>query len=350
MIGWFTRASIPRRRFPEAGGYADQSLAGIEANVRGDRLAIEATGVVQSCANLWEMAGRGAEIRSQSALVDRPLLAYLFRSLALRGEFLAAIRDDVLAPLTAWDTVTRGGRPVAFRGQVVESQGNAPYETLLAGEAVHALINPMIETPWMGQSPLRGANLSAKLVTTIEKALLNNWSGPVGSKILPHPELNDEKLNELQRATNPTLAPRQGATLFAKAVRLLSGTSPTPMQDWEAKSVSPDISGLGDHVAQHEAVADSIRSAYGIPPGIFGRSTPGNSIRESLRHMSFATLQPIADMLGDELSAKLGSAVEIDVVSAFGVSDFVARARALATIAGIEGEIPESRLRLLKMS
>ena len=131
---------------------------------------------------------------------------------------------------------------------------------------------------------------------------------------------------------------------------MLAGTSPSPIKDWEPNSISPDIRGMGDVVPQHEAIADSIRSSFGIPPGIFGRSTPGNSIRESLRHMSFATLQPIADMLGEEFSVKLGTAVEIDVVSAFGVSDFVARARALATIAGIEGDIPESRLRLLKMA
>ena len=282
--------------------------------------------------------------------MDRPLLAYVFRSLALRGEFLAAIRDvPPLAPITAWDVLTRSGRPAAFRGQAVESQGDSGYETLLAGEVVHAMINPMIDTPWIGQSPLRASRVSAELITRIERALRNVWGGPVGTQILPHPEISPEKENALKRATNPGLAPVQGGTLFAKAARMLSGNSPSPIKDWESSSLSPDIQGMGNHVDQHESIADSIRAAFGIPPQIFNRSTPGNSIRESLRHMAFATLQPMGDMLADEFSEKLGTAVEIDIISAFGVADFVARARALATIAGIDGEIPPDRLRLLRM-
>ena len=297
------------------------------------------------------MAGRGARIATESPLVDRPLLAYVFRSLALTWGVLSRPMtgpSPARADHELGHVFTRAGRPAAFRGQVVESASASPYETLLAGEAIHILINPHIDTPWQGQSPLGASKVSAQLVTTIERALGTVWRGPVGTRILPHPE-SVPNMNELQRATNPGLAPRQGGTLFAKAARMLSGTTPSPIKDWEANNLSPDIQGLGDHVQTHEMVADSIRAAFGIPPGIFGRSTPGNSIRESLRHMAFATLQPIGDMLADELSEKLGTAVEIDVVSAFGVSDFVARARALATISGIEGDIPPERLRLLKI-
>ena len=68
MIPEFVR-SLARKRFGgPAGGYADQEQARIEGNVHGDFLAIEATGVVQSCANLWEMAGRGARIATESPL------------------------------------------------------------------------------------------------------------------------------------------------------------------------------------------------------------------------------------------------------------------------------------------
>ena len=329
--------------------YAERELASVEATVRGDSLDLEATGIAQSCVNLWEAAFRAADIRSGSPLVDRPFLSHAARSLALRGEILYAIRDDVLAPITSFDLVTRGGRPIAFRGQVVEAQASAPYETLLAGEAIHALINPRIDTPWLGQSPLRAAKISAQLVTRIEKSLFNVWSGPVGAGIVPHPA-DVPNLNELTRATNPSLEPRQGGTLFVRAARVLGGNQSAPIRDWEKHSLSPNIDGMGNTVQQHETISDSIRGAFGIPPGIFGRSTPGNSIREALRHLSFATLAPLARMLSDELSDKLGTSVTIDVTGALGTADFVARARALKTISEIEGEIPPERLRLLGMN
>ena len=58
----FTRAE--RKTFPDrGGGYANQQLEGIEGNVRGDALAIEATGVVQSLARTfgkWPVGARGS--------------------------------------------------------------------------------------------------------------------------------------------------------------------------------------------------------------------------------------------------------------------------------------------------
>ena len=66
-----------------------------------------------------------------------------------------------------------------------------------------------------------------------------------------------------------------------------------------------------------EAARDAVARAFGVLPALFNPATTGPLVREAQRHLAGWTLQPIAALLAEEASAKLGAAVEIDVMRRF---------------------------------
>ena len=72
--------------------------------------------------------------------------------------------------------------------------------------------------------------------------------------------------------------------------------------------------------------------AYGVLPSLLNRAATGPVIREAQRQLAVWTLQPVAELLADEASAKLGATVEIDTLRPLQAFDAGGRARALSAI------------------
>jgi hypothetical protein len=88
--------------------------------------------------------------------------------------------------------------------------------------------------------------------------------------------------------------------------------------------------------AEHLASArDAIAAAFGILPGLLNPQTTGPMVREAQRHLVQFILQPIAEIITQECSEKLGAKVALDLVSPLQAFDQGGRARAFATM--IEG-------------
>lgn len=88
--------------------------------------------------------------------------------------------------------------------------------------------------------------------------------------------------------------------------------------------------------AEHVAGArDAISSAFGVLPGWLNPQTTGPLVREAQRHLVQFVLQPIAEVVAQEASEKLGAKVTLDLVSPLQAFDQGGRARAFATM--IEG-------------
>jgi hypothetical protein len=69
-----------------------------------------------------------------------------------------------------------------------------------------------------------------------------------------------------------------------------------------------------------------------VLPGLFNSATTGPMVREAQRHLAGWTLQPIAMLLAEEATNKLGVPVDIDVMRPVQAYDAGGRARALFTI------------------
>ncbi|NLS03295.1 phage portal protein [Rhizobium sp. P32RR-XVIII] len=306
-------------------GFTAELMAARESYISGRRGIAELTATAQSCISLWEGAFALADV-SGTTLLDRRTLALLARSLALRGEAVFLIRDK-LVPCSDWDLSTRDGVPRAYRVSISEA-GGGTTQTALAGEVLHLRIGADPVAPWLGSAPLRRASLTAGLLQALESALAEVYeNAPLGSQIVPYPEGPETDMTTLGRSFRG----QRGRVLLRESVNVSAAGGPAPAVDWKPADVTPDIE-RSMSVESLAAARDAISGAFGVLPGLFNASTTGPLVREAQRHLAQWTLQPIAALLSEEASEKLGGPVSIDMMTPTQAFDAGGSARALTAI------------------
>jgi len=320
------------RRKPEtetrsaASGFTAEIMSARESYISGRRGVAELSATVQGCVSLWEGAMALADVQGTD-LIDRHTLAMAARSLAFRGEALFLIRETGLVPVADWDLRTRDGKPTAYRISVSEA-GGGRSETALAGEVLHVRIGVDPVAPWAGTSPLRRASLTAGLLQSVETVLAEVFeNAPIGSQIVPYPESPDTDLEALGRGFRG----RRGRVLMRESVSVAAAGGPTPQTDWRPADVTPNLQQSMTRETM-EAARDSICGVFGVLPALFSTNAQGPLVREAQRHLAGWTLQPIAMLIAEEASTKLGAEVMIDVMRPVQAYDAGGRSRALSTV------------------
>jgi hypothetical protein len=179
---------------------------------------------------------------------------------------------------------------------------------------------------------LKRASLTAGLLQAVEGALADAFENmPLGSQIVPFPESPDTDLEKLGRGFRG----RRGRVLLRESVNVTAAGGPAPAQDWRPQDVTPDLSRAMTRETLDGARA-SIMAAFGVLPAMFASNAQGPLVREAQRHLAQWMLQPIATGIAEELTAKTGQAVELDVMNPLQAFDAGGRARALtATVQAI---------------
>jgi len=114
-----------------------------------------------------------------------------------------------------------------------------------------------------------------------------------------------------------------------------------PQIDKKPDQLSPDLS--RSMTAETLAAArEGILMAYGVLPALANRAATGPAVREAQRQLAIWTLQPIAALLAEEATAKLGVTVEIDTIRPLQAFDAGGRARALQGIVKTLAEAKEA--------
>lgn len=321
------RRGAPATEKRSAGtGFTAEVMRFRESYIHGRTGLGELTGTVSSCVGLWQNGFALAQVDGTD-LLDRRTMAMLGRSLALRGEFVALIDGDTLVPASDWDTRTRNSEPIAYRLSIPEAGGGRSM-TALAGEVLHVRINADPSAPWLGVSPLRTASLSAGMLHSVETALSEVFqNAPLGSQVVPMPE-NPEQDNT---ALANSFIGKRGRILVRESVAVTAAGGPTPTQDWSPNDLSPDLE-KSMSVETLAAARDSIFAAYGVIPAWFSNQAQGPAIRECQRHLAQWQLQPLAELIAEEASEKLGSPVSIDTMGPSQAFDAGGSARAFATL------------------
>jgi phage portal protein BeeE len=336
IIDWFRR-SPPVEKRSAMSGFTAELMAARESYIGGRRGIAELTATAQSCISLWEGAFSLADV-SGTELLDRRSLAIMARSLALRGEAVFLIRDRLI-PCSDWDLSTRDGLPRAYRVSVSEA-GGGTTQTALAGEVLHVRIGADPVAPWLGTAPLRRASLTAGLLQALESTLAEVYeNAPIGSQIVPYPEGPETDMTTLGRSFRG----QRGRVLLRESVNVSAAGGPAPAVDWKPADVTPDLE-RSMSVESLAAARDAISGAFGVLPGLFNASTTGPLVREAQRHLAQWTLQPIAALLAEEASEKLGSKVDIDCIGPTQAFDAGGSARALATIIQAYAQAKEAGL------
>lgn len=335
----FLKRLLPARieKRSSGSGFTAEIIAARESYISGRRGIAELTATAQSCISLWEGCFALADV-SGTDMLDRRSMALLARSAALRGDAVFLIRDR-LVPCSDWDISTRFGEPRAYRVSVSEA-GGGTTQTVLAGEVLHLRIGADPAAPWLGSAPLRRSSLSAGLLQAVESALAEVFEfAPLGSQIVPYPEGSETDMTTLGRSFRG----QRGRVLLRESVNVQAAGGPAPATDWKPQDVTPDLE-RSMSIETLAAARDGVAGAFGVLPALFASSAQGPLVREAQRHLASWTLQPIAVLLAEEASAKLGTKIDIDVLRPVQAFDAGGRARALATIVGALAQAKEAGL------
>lgn len=307
-------------------GYTTQVMQARAEYITGFDGVAELTGTVQGCVSLWEGGLSLADVDGTDLLTPVHL-ALAARSLALRGESVFYVTDDRLIPASDWDLTTRLSRPVAYRLGLPDTGGDKSI-TALAAEVLHFKIGADVTMPYVGQSPLRRARLTAGLLQTVETALSEVFANaPLGSSVIPFPEAPDQDMSDLARGFRSF----RGKVLVRESVNVTAAGGPAPQTDLKPSDVSPDLSKAMTRETLAAARA-SIEMCYGVLPGLSNTATTGPMVREAQRHLAQWALMPVAAMIGQEASEKLGSKITLDVMRPMQAWDQGGRARAFSAI------------------
>lgn len=284
------------------------------------------TATVQTCVSLWEGALSIADVTGTNALTARTL-ALMARQLALSGEAVFLIEGGKLLPVSDYTIATNGSEPTAYLLTIPDTLGGI-MRTALAAEVLHVRTGCDIRAPWQGVSPLKRASLSAGLLDTIEHALADVYAdAPLGSQVIPTPEIPDVNAEDLAESFRG----KRGRLLLPESVNVGAAGGAAPSSDWRPASLTPDLEKSGVSAA-HAAAKNAILAAYGVLPALLQPSAMGPLVREAQRHLSHWVLTPIAKLIAEEASEKLGAAVTLDVESPLHAFDAGGRARALNAV------------------
>ncbi len=322
------RRKLPAQKFETRAvpaGYTAALMAAREGWISGHTGLAELTAAVQTSVALWEAGLSMADVQGTN-LLSRKNMALTARSLALRGEALFLMRER-LVPCIDWDIATRFGEPRAYRVGIPEIGGGHSM-TVLAGEVLHFRIGADPVAPWAGQAPLRRARLSAELLEEVETALRDVFrDAPIGSQIVPVPEGSADDMSALRAGFRG----RRGAALVIEGVAQSVSAGMHPQLGKSPDQLSPDLERtLADKLLVN--AKGEIYGAFGILPGLVNPATTGPLVREAQRHLAQWTLQPIAQLMAEEVTEKLGNEVLIDVVRPAQAFDAGGRARAFGAM------------------
>lgn len=336
MLGWLRNKLRPIEERSSGGGYTAQVMAARDSFISGRRGVAELTATVQSCVSLWEGGFAMADVTG-TELLTRQTMAMIARAAALNGEAVYLITELGLVPATDWDVTTRDGKPRAYRLSIPEAGGGRTV-TALAAEVLHLRIGTDALTPWIGTAPLRRSSLTGAMLHAVESALGETFeNAPLGSQIVPLPDSGADDMATLRGAFRG----RRGSTLVIEGVAQATAAGMNPQIGQKPDQLSPDLS--RSMTAETLAAArEGILMAYGVLPSLANRSATGPAVREAQRQLAIWTLQPIAALLAEEASAKLGGLVEIDTIRPLQAFDAGGRARALSAIIKTMAEAKEA--------
>lgn len=328
LLSIFKRKAEPIETRASGSGFTAEIIAARESYISGSRGLAELTATAQSCVSLWE-GGLSMSDVTGTGLLERHTLGLIGRSLALRGEAVFLIREDGLVPASDWDLRTRMSKPTAYRISIPEAGGGRNM-TVLSAEVLHVRIGADPAAPYLGQAPLRRSSLTASLLHSVESALAEVYEfAPLGSQVIPFPESSETDLDKLARGFRG----RRGRVLLRESVNVSAAGGAAPQADWRPQDTSPDLSRSMTKETL-DAARQAIGMAFGVLPGLANPSTTGPMVREAQRHLAQWALQPMAELIAQEATEKLGSEVSLDVMRPLQAFDAGGRARALSAVVG----------------
>ena len=307
-MGWFRR-SEPEIETREAQPFTDAVVAAIVAAAEGvtpgDPGAIAA---LECAAGLYARAFAGAVVSPASAaqVVTPKVRALIARDLIRRGEsvHLIDINNGMLEmlPCGSWDV--RGGWRENSWWYRVDTFGPSGNDThfVPADAVVHARYAVDPARPWYGISPLGWARATGALAANLEQRLGEEAGAPV-AHVLPIPQDpggDDDPLAQMRL----DLANAKGRTILTETTSQGwgEGRASAPQRDWQTARIGADPPTTVATLRSDTAMA--VLDACGVPRAL-AESADGTAAREGWRRFVMGAVEPVAELVAEELQVKL---------------------------------------------
>ena len=319
-------------------GYTDAIINADYASVTGDdeRLDGYAIGLVVFGIQMYAGAFAVADIDPPLPALSPDYMASIARRLITSGNAVDAITVGgnglALLPASTWD-VTGRPDPASWR-YILDLPGPSRDDTIrtAAGGVIHCRVGQG-RWPWIGQSPLRNASLTARMLTRLELRLGDEARARVGHLIEHDAGVSQATLDSV--GDNLKIA-NGGSMLVAK------GGGGDPQRNgapgWGKVRIGADFP-AGNIELRRDVGRDAL-AALGINPQLI--TGDGSAIRESYRQLLRIAIAPMGRMVAAELTAKLDREITIGFDSIY-AADVAAAARAFKSYVDSGLPIAESK-------
>ncbi|MCY4511316.1 MAG: hypothetical protein OXG35_30785, partial [Acidobacteria bacterium] len=267
---------------------------------------VAATAALEAASGLVARSLATATVKGPARLaaaVTPAVLAQAGRSLVRQGEQVFEIDVDpegmVRLHVAGYHDVYGPANPEGWTYRVSRyGPSGTTTRHLPAVGVVHFRYLTAPSRPWCGVAPLAAASIAGRLSAETAHALADEVAGPRGS-LLPLPvDGNDPSIADLKTDIK-TLAGRVATVESARTMHPGAAAN-APQDDWKPRR-------LGANPPDSEVMLLSrafveVVSACGCPAVLFEPTGDGTARREAFRQFLHATLQPLGDLIGRELS------------------------------------------------
>ena len=172
---------------------------------------------------------------------------------------------------------------------------------------MHIRLQSDPEQPWRGISPLASAAIAGRLSAETMQALSDEVSGPRGF-LLPSPvDGNDPTVSAL-KADLRSLRGKVALVESTSSGWAADGSQQRPKGDWESRRLGAAPG--APLIEQAELASREVYAACGIPLSVVTTSE-GTGQREGFRRLLHSTIMPLAQIVGEELSAKFETPISL---------------------------------------
>lgn len=286
--------------------YTDLAVSAVEAQASGSApLKTGQLAAVETCAGLWgrTLAAATVEPAQVRAALPPPLLAMAGRSLFLWGNFYGRIAVGpsglIVRPCTAADVRGLSPDPLVWNYLLdVPAPDGASVERVPAPDVLHLRHTPAPSAPWRGVSPLQGAGLDARLLSSLTFRAGQEAQHPTGTLTA----MGDSGRRTPSAGQGEELA--QTAAGMAGHTRLIGGAGSLPSARVGFQPPAEARNWANDQERR-------IMGAAGIAPPLFLAMGDGTAAREAFRRYSATTAAYLGAIIEAEAAAKFETPVQV---------------------------------------
>lgn len=298
-----------------------------------------ATSAVEIASGIVQRALMSATINDtlQGIGLTASVMGAIGRALARRGQVVFRIENRNGIQLQAANSFdVRGSYDQTTWRYDLHLQGPSRAKTVKSvksEDVLHFRWSYDVSKPWQGIGPIQSANLDARLLAAIVKALGDEALTPRGY-FIPVPKTGGQDASvELLKGD---IKQADGSSLLVESMSdsWQTGGQGQANHDWQVRrfGANPPEGLLKLYKQAHNAVLE----AYGLSSALLADST-GTGSRESWRIALFGLINPLAKMIENELLAKLGIQAQLNF-DELRASDLQGRARGFKSL--VDGGVP----------